>query len=221
MQEGQARGATAHDLSRRGQSSIVPWLFDEQAHPRSGNRLPEAHTLIEMFCAGSVGRTLGYEYDGHHALPVLAAQRNQPVLDWGLERVQQTAVRVAEIAAPLLSEEELRLDTRDVVLSLLRAFWVHPTPSEATAWGSFPWEEETNTPFSPLAQRLTTRDVLARLMRGERQIRRVNSWRAGSAIVSNEPWRSVIRARAWQLANRERLARLPRRVRIELASRRT
>ena len=35
-------------------------------------------------------------------------------------------------------------------MSVLRAFWVHPTKAEAAVWGTFPWEEEIWPPYAPL-----------------------------------------------------------------------
>jgi FMN phosphatase YigB (HAD superfamily) len=213
------RGST-EDLARRGTSRLVPWLFDEQRHPASVSRLPSSHTLVETLCAGTVGRTLGYELVGEESRPVLAAPSNDPVIAWGLPAVHETAVRVAELAAPHLPGQGAHVDTTDAVMSVLRAFWVHPSPAEAAVWGSFPWEEEIWPPFAPLAQRLTTRDIVKRLSRGEGQVRRVNSWRAGSALVSSEPWQSLLKLRGWQLDNQERFRRIPRRLRLEMAARR-
>ncbi len=213
------RGSEA-DLQRRGSSRLVPWLFDEQMYPASVSRLPSSHTLIEMLCAGTVGRTLGYEVVGDESRPLLAAEVNEPVVAWGLPEVHATSVRVAELVAPHLSQEAMHVDTTGAVFAVLRAFWVHPSKDESAVWGTFPWEEEIWPPFAPMAQRITTRGIIERLLRGDRQIRRVNSWRAGSAMSSSEPWQTLLKVRGWQLDNRERLRRVPRRIRLELAARR-
>ena len=173
-----------------------------------------------MLCAGTHGRTLGYRRVGDRVEPVLSADDNELPLAWGLAEMQAVAVRVAELAAPYLSERHLHVDTRAAVADVLRAFWTEPTRAEAEAWGSFPWEEEIWPPYVPVAQRLTTTEVVQRLRRGDRSIRRVNSWRAGSAAVSGQPWKAMLHARAWQEENRERIARLPRRLRLEVARRR-
>jgi HAD superfamily hydrolase (TIGR01549 family) len=211
---------SSDDLARRGSSRLRPWLFDEQVHPASVNRLPSSHTLIEVLCAGTVGRTLGYDVVAGRSEPVLASPSNEPVVAWGLPSVHEAAVRVAELVAPDLTEQSTRVDTTDAVMTVLRAFWVQPTRAEAAAWGTFPWEEEIWPPYAPLAQRLTTGEIVRRLVRGDRQIRRVNSWRAGSAEASSQPWQSLLKVRGWQIDNRERFRRVPRRIRLELAARR-
>jgi FMN phosphatase YigB (HAD superfamily) len=208
------------DLRRRGSARVFPWLFDEQMYPASVSRLPSSHTLIEMLCAGSVGRTLDYEVVDGESRPVLAAPSNEAVVAWGLPEVQRTAVRVAELLAPQLSQDAVHMDLTEAVFAVLRAFWVHPSKAESAAWGTFPWEEEIWLPFAPIAQRITTREIVERLLRGDRQIRRVNSWRAGSAQISSEPWKTLLKLRGWQLDNRPRLRRVPRRVRLEMAARR-
>jgi FMN phosphatase YigB (HAD superfamily) len=210
---------SSDDLARRGDSQLYAWLFDEQTHPTSTRELPSSHTLIEMLCAGTTGRTLGYELRGSRYEPVLAAPHNTPVVDWGLPDVQRTAAKVAELVSPHLTTEATRIDTRAAIMSVLRSFWVHPTKAEAAAWGTFPWEEEIATPYAPLAQRVTTTEVIARLLRGDRHIRRVNSWRAGSALASTQPWQALLRLRGWQLDNRARFRRVPRRLRLEWAAR--
>jgi FMN phosphatase YigB (HAD superfamily) len=211
---------SSDELARRETTRLVPWLFDEQAQPASMDRLPMPHTLVEVLCAGTMGRTIGYEVRGGEAHPVLSAETNEPVVGWGLPEVQRTAERVAELVAPHLDETATHLDLTDVVFAVLGAFWVDPTPAEAEAWGTFPWEEEIWPPYAPLAQRMTTRDVLAHLKQGDLRIRRVNSWRAGSATVSSEPWRTLLRVRGWQTQNRNRFRRVPRRLKLEIASRR-
>ncbi len=211
---------SADDLARRETSIVTPWLFDEQRHPASIKRLPMPHTLVEVLCAGTMGRTLGYEEQDGRMTPVLSSPVNEPVVAWGMPEVQRIAARTAELVAPHLGPDDPHADTTDAVFDVLNAFWVDPTPAEARAWGSFPWEEEIWPPYVDLAQRMTTRDVVAQLKQGDRRIRRVNSWRAGSAEVSSEPWRTLLRARGWQLDNRDRFRRLPRRLRIELAKRR-
>jgi FMN phosphatase YigB (HAD superfamily) len=199
---------------------LTPWLFDRQRAPEAWPGFPAPNLLVEMLCAGTTGRTVGYRVDDDQVRPVLAAPDNQPVLDWGLPQMQAVAVRTAELVAPRLTEAALHLDLPPAVEAVLRAFWTDPSDEEARAWGSFPWEEEIWPPYAPVAQRLTTGDVVARLRRGDGRLRRTNSWRAGSAAVSGQPWRTMLRLRAWQEAHQARLARLPRRLRLERALRR-
>ena len=203
---------------------MTPWLFDQQRSPGSGlgdGRLFQApNLLVEMLCAGTEGRTIGYEQVDGRMRPVLAASSNDPVLAWGLPQMQSVAVRVAELAAPHLAASAVHVDCRPAVAEGLRAFWTDPTREEALAWGAFPWEEEIWPPYSPVAQRLTTRDVLQRLRRGDRRIRRTNSWRAGSAEVSGQPWKAMLRLKAWQDEHGETLRKVPRRLRLEVAKRR-
>jgi len=199
---------------------MTPWLFDLQRRPGSGLGFQAPNLLVEMLCAGTEGRTLGYEQVDGRSRPVLAASSNDPVLEWGLPQMQAVAVRVAELAAPHLAASAVHVDSRPAVAQVLRTFWTDPTTAEARAWGAFPWEEEIWPPFVPVAQRLTTRDVLQRLGRGDRRIRRTNSWRAGSAEVSGQPWKAMLRLKAWQDEHADRLRRIPRRVRLEVEKRR-
>ncbi len=174
-----------------------------------------------MFCAGTTGRTVDYATgpDGR-SRPVLDRETNDPSLAWGLEEIQRTAVRVAELVAPYLDERLVGVDSTGFVWDVLTAFWTHPTKGEVAAWGSFPGEEEIWPPFMPLAQQVTARSMAERLARGERPLRPNNTWRAGTAVASNQPWRGLLQAKAWREENADRFRRLPRRVRLEIARRR-
>ncbi len=123
------------DLRRRGSARLLPWLFDEQKYPASVSALPSSHTLIEMLCAGSIGRTLGYEVVEGKSRPVLASMSNEAVVAWGLPEVQRTAVRVAELVAPRLSQDAVHMDLTEAVFAVLRAFWVHPSKADVRGLG--------------------------------------------------------------------------------------
>jgi FMN phosphatase YigB (HAD superfamily) len=204
----------------REKLALTPWLFNQDEQPDLPTELPVANTLIEMLCADVSGRTLSYESRNGRVHPVLAAEVNQPLVDWGLPAMQEVALRACELTASRLSQTSTHLDLRPAAWAVLRAFWTSPTDAEAHAWGSFPWDEEMWPPFVPVAHRMTVPDVIGQAARGEKVIRRRRSWRAGSAVISGQPWRTVLKARDWHERNRDRVARIPRRLRLELAARR-
>ncbi len=176
---------------------MTGWLFDDDLGRPASCPLTGPNVLVEMLCAGREGRLLRYERGpGGDVVPVLAEPVNQPVLDWGLDDVRRVVARVTDLVAPQLTEEHLRVDLAGPVTEALSAFWTRPTRAEALAWGTFPWEEETWPPYYPVAHRVSLGDVAARLRRGDRRIRRHNSWRAGSAVVSPQPWRGLLTAKA-------------------------
>ncbi len=212
------RGST-QGISPRVPTTMEAWLFDDQQRPGSSDGIPAPHTLFEVLCAGSTGRTLAYHQVEGTYEPLLASESNEPLMAWGLAEVQDVAERVSQLASAHLTPPAMHVDLVDVVTSVLLEFWVHPRPVEVEAWGSFPWEEEIWEPFTPLAQRVTTRSVVGRFLRGDTQVRRTSSWRAGSAQVSAQPWRALLQFRGWQDEHRARLQRLPRRLRLEVASR--
>lgn len=214
-------GSAAEEDLRRD-VTLVPWLFDRQRHPGSTAGLHAPNVLVEMFCAGTSGRTVDYEIDPADgtARPVLDRELNDPSLDWGLREIQAIAVRVAELLAPHLDAQAGHLDSTAYVWEVLRAFWTHPTKAEVAAWGSFPGEEEIWPPFMPLAQQITAPAMLKRALRGEKTMRPNNTWRAGSAVASNHPWRGLLRLRAWREENDARIRRIPRRIRMAWATRR-
>ena len=168
------------------------------------------------------GRTVDYAVGPDGLVePVLDRATNEAALKWGLEEIQRTAVRAAELVAPYLdSEVATSLDLTAPVSDVLRAFWSQPTRAEVDSWGQFPGEEEIWPPFMPLAQRITGPSMLKRRLRGETSMRPNNTWRAGTAVASNQPWRGLLQAKAWREENRDRLRRIPRRFKLEVQQRR-
>lgn len=215
-------GMTGHidDAPEHAGVDVVPWLFNQQIHPDSVRGLQSPNVLVEMFCAGTVGRTTDYVSDGHRMVPVLNSPINEPVVAWGIREVHDIAVRVAELVREQLPIDAGSIDCAPFAWEALRAFWTTPSSSEVAAWGTFPWEEELADPFQPVAERVTTTSVVRRVLRGDRSLRRNNSWRAGTARRSGQPWRSMLQSKAWVDEQRPRLARAPRRLRLELAQRR-
>ena len=200
---------------------LTAWLFDDDLGRGPVEEVPGPNVVVEMFCAGTEGRVQHYRSskDGRVS-PVLSSPHNDPVLEWGLPAIRDAVGLFTDHVIEILQEQHLHFDVSRPVWRCLHAFWVRPTDEEVAQWGSFPWEEETWPPYYPVAQSLGTADVLARLARGDRRIRRHNSWRAGSARVSAQPWRAILQARAWHERNATRLHRVPRWIRLQLAGRR-
>jgi len=197
------------------EGAYLPWLFDQYERPHSMAGLQAPTVVVEMLCAGTEGRTIGYQQAEDGWCPVFAAAQNDPALAWGVEQVHHVAERTAELVASHLPITE-PVDCSPVAWDLLTLFWNHPTDDEVATWGRFPWEEEASVPFQDVAERVTTRTIARRLMSGDRHLRRNSSWRAGSARVSAQPWKTVLRSKAWADTNRARIRRAPRSIRMRL-----
>ena len=211
---------TSQDLSARDGVDLVPWLFDQQTYPRSVLGLHSPNVLVEMLCAGTVGRTVDYEAHGDRVEPVLEIPVNTVVIDWGLPAIHATANRVAELVASHLPADPGSIDGVPFVWATLRAFWTYPSSEEVRDWGSFPWEESWRNRSS--RWRNGSRHVLSPSgCSGERA--RCAATTAGvrvQQLTSSQPWRGLLTLRAWQDENRDRIARAPRRLQLEIAVRR-
>jgi FMN phosphatase YigB (HAD superfamily) len=214
-------GVTQEAAAVRSRSSapdMTAWLFDADRGRgvSAAARLGGLTTLVEVFCSGSQGRVSGYASDGS---PLLAAERNDPVLDWGLAGYRATLLRTVELCLTQLRPAHLHIDLAPLVVQQLTAFWASPQDDEVQAWASFPWEDETWPPFAPLAQPVSTADVIRRSLRGDAGLRNTHSWRAGTARVSRQPWRALLELRALQNRSSEQLQRMPRQMLLEFLAR--
>jgi hypothetical protein len=74
-------------------------------------------------------------------------------------------------------------DVRPMVHTVLDAFWCHPSPAEARAWGAYPYDSDpAGTAVRPLARPF---DAKGRIGRGDR------AWLAGSLALSTPEARAA------------------------------
>ena len=105
--------------------------------------------LLETFCAGSGGSTLGYRQSAGRWVPRLAPDDTNPAMGWGLQDYQELVRGYVSAACRFIGKYQMTI-TRDDTTALrphlianLRELWYHPTPQEAEAWGSFPFEGDS------------------------------------------------------------------------------
>lgn len=149
-------------------------------------------TMMETFCSADHGSVVTYQRCSDGTVePVLTMAVNQPVLDWGFERVRET---VSAVADALLLDTELvnpEANFAGACMSLFRLFWFQPSRSEAMAWGSFPMEDGwgSESVSLKLATAYRWQDLL------KRQHRR--HWWAGAALAqSSTALRWVMQSRS-------------------------
>jgi hypothetical protein len=160
---GRAAGALASLAASRG-VRVRPYFAGGLSGPDAGASTPGSRTflvderscvssdrpglvhLLEAFCSGREGTTLGYRLEGDRYVPRLAAERNDPALEWGLEAFQDRLVEYCEAAC-----EHLRTAGETPALTAVAGLshalrenvhqlWAAPSPAEVVAWASFPFE---------------------------------------------------------------------------------
>jgi FMN phosphatase YigB (HAD superfamily) len=107
--------------------------------------------LLETFCAGSGGSTLGYQQSAGRWVPRLAPDDTNPAMGWGLPDYQELVRGYVSAACRFIGKYQMSV-TRDDTTALrphlianLRELWYHPTQKEAEAWGSFPFEGDAGS----------------------------------------------------------------------------
>ena len=117
---------------------VAPWMYNTATGQGASLRVPDAPFLVETFCAGDHGVVTGYQrqQDGRIA-PILAAEHNQPALDWGLQLYRTVLYTACDALTPPSDD-----DIRPLVHDVMDAFWCTPTVAEADAWGGFPYDSD-------------------------------------------------------------------------------
>jgi FMN phosphatase YigB (HAD superfamily) len=156
--------------------------------------------LLETFCAGSGGSTLGYEQSQGRWVPRLARENTNPAMSWGLQDYQELVRGYVSTACRFVGKYQLTI-TRDDTTALrrnlianLRELWYHPSQQEAEAWGSFPFEGDTGSEV--LAPVATARDLLSYVahFRNAQQRPRFGPWNR-AVIARTEVGRAAGHAR--------------------------
>ena len=144
--------------------------------------------LMESFCAGSGGSTLGYtETDGRWHPRLAPAETNRAV-SWGLhvfqglvsDYVREACRGLGKLgSAVTLGELEA---IRPALIGNLSVLWYSPTYPEAELWGSFPFEDDQGSPM--LGRAVTLADVARyiRFLRHAEKRPRFGPW--GQAVIA-------------------------------------
>jgi hypothetical protein len=145
-------------------------------------RIPNAPFLVESFCMAEHGIVAGYtaQPDGRIE-PVLLSERNLAAETWGISLHRATLYAFCEALDTAMFKDD---DLRALVHSVTSAFWLNPARTEASAWGSYPYDSDpAGAAIRSLAKPFQLRDAARslgrrRLDRGER------AWLWGSVAMS-------------------------------------
>jgi hypothetical protein len=109
--------------------------------------------LMESFCAGSGGTTLGYaETDGLWG-PRLAPDQTNRAIAWGLRDFQALVLEYAAEVCQGLAKWAWAITLGELdalrirLVANLCTLWCSPTYAEAELWGTFPFEDDEGSPM--------------------------------------------------------------------------
>jgi hypothetical protein len=119
--------------------------------------------LLETFCAGTGGSTLGYMAVQDRWAPRLAAAETNPAMLWGLRDYQALVRSYVTAACHNLAKFQWRITLDEIsalrpyLIANIRTLWNYPAHAEAELWGTFPFEGDTGTAM--LARAIAPRDL--------------------------------------------------------------
>lgn len=143
--------------------------------------------MMEIFCAGTHGTTLGYaQLTNQAVLPKLKEQENTIVNNWGLPSLQEAVL--AFTRALIASNADLSNPKlyRETIAALFSEFWFHPTQAERTVFGSFPFFDEPNERYStPWASPIRLIDLFEFAIGKRSHYLPLSSWEPVSLVQSS------------------------------------
>lgn len=139
--------------SHNQSDSKKAYFFDQRTKTGFKDVLPELGIVpLEMFCSADHGTVLSFTEEGEQVRPVFKEERNQRIIDWGLPLVRKAVYCFTENLLLDTSLVNPWADVREASADVLQSFWLSPSPTEAKAWGDFPWEAGHSEKTNSLAQ---------------------------------------------------------------------
>jgi hypothetical protein len=175
--------------------SFQGYFFDHSQGWGMGFGIPLLTEVMETFCSADHGLTIGYQADPEGTYhPILQEDRTNSVMSWGLPLLHQSILAMAEALWLRAPDVDLEADLRPATERVLREFWLSPTPEEARAWSSFPFEQDqAGGEWKSLTHPLGMQDVWGIFRRGKPPQERV-FWEAGAWATTPSMTRKLLRA---------------------------
>ncbi|CAN5707603.1 hypothetical protein BH23GEM11_BH23GEM11_06060 [soil metagenome] len=170
---------------------ILPFMGDY--HHRLGLCGEINELFLELFCGSNEGVTTGYRRGESGWDAVLGNGSHHPLAAWGIDIVHDTMLTFVDQLWLDPEVTVLTADMRPAVVELVRAFVDSPTPHEALAWGSYPFEYGRNgTVSAALATPLNLGQLPRILKTGRPRTRTGTEWAQASMLITPEPVRSLL-----------------------------
>ncbi|MGE5261945.1 MAG: HAD family hydrolase [Acidobacteriota bacterium] len=194
------------------------YYFDERRGMGYLDAVPSLIALMEMFCVADHGTVVDFVDQGERVAPLLKANVNAPVIEWGLPLVRET---IGCFVDNLVTDSQFvdpYGDVRAAITAVLRSFWLYPSRAEATTWGAFPWEDGLGfqTYWNRLAQPYGWSDLFQAFYKMRVAFHHRSSWFEGSLALSPPAIRIALlglkRAlsayRSWRFRLKARMAKM-------------
>ena len=151
--------------------------------------------MLEVFCSADHGTVVEFVEEGGKVRPVLKEERNQPVIEWGFPTVRETIYSFAENLVLDSSLVNPGADVRAASAEVFKAFWLDPLPSEAMAWGDFPFEDGLSSEgyWNRLAARYRWTHVAKAFQTGKIFKPHRLTWVEGSVALTSPEIRSALK----------------------------
>lgn len=168
------------------------YLVDRIINVGYANLLNNIQSLMESFCTADHGSVEDYELNEDKVYPILSTKRNDRVVEWELNIIQDTVCKFTEG----LFIEEHYIDPfvhlRPLVAKIIETFARNPTKEEAIVWGSFQLEENAfEIRFLPLAQPYQVSHLFNILKNGD-PLQHKLSWMEGAFAMSSLHMKKVV-----------------------------
>ncbi len=140
--------------------------------------------IYENFVAADHGSCVGYQTVYNAITPILREDKNNKMIDWGLNIQQQSILRFTDnLATSLLKYNVSITNEQEISYGLLRQFLKHPSFDEANAFGKIKlFEDQEEKMFFYLCELISKRNLFKLLF--FRNALNHNTWTEGSIAIS-------------------------------------
>ena len=184
-------------------SVVKGYLFDEVAETGYHGDFEQAYGPLETFTVANHGVTVGFRRTDGRIEPVLASPTNPTLADWPWDLYREAVFRFVDELVLDGDIAQVHGDLRPAVADVLTEFWLHPTRSEAQAWGRYVYEDDILASSRHLlATPIEVRDFLHKTTRRTYEGKRL--WLPASVALTPAYLRPQARLGLWVNERRRR-----------------
>lgn len=168
------------------------FLVDKIINVGYAKLLNNIQSLMESFCTADHGTVESYEKKNNKIVPVLSTIKNDKIIEWELNTIQETVCKFTEALFVEENYVDPYVHLRPVVAKLIETFARNPTKQEAIAWGSFQLEENSlEIRFLPLAQPYRLKHIYNIFKNGD-PLQHKLSWMEGAMAMTPKYFQKIV-----------------------------
>lgn len=119
------------------------YLWDRRKNIESVD-IPRIIHVFEVFCSASHGQTVDYRVNGQSVDPVINNYESEHLVKWGAGDIESAILTFVDYMLEFNGRMDGGPFDQEILVELLKLFWMQPTKDEVELWGNYPYDISDN-----------------------------------------------------------------------------